>query len=291
MLDKTVHLASEGLELRDVRCRAHAAGWSAPEEATANTVVFVRTGSFRRRVRGVESVLDPAAAYFTRPGDEQRFEHNGAHGDACTVIQIDHDLLASTWGGEPHLPDRTMFSPPALDLSHRQLLAAARHPDHDEVGERALSLVAALLEEIDPARVAAGRPATFSRQHRVVAAAREAIAADPTIGLAALADHAAVSPHHLSRIFRAHTGETISRYRNRLRVRLALERLGEGERDLSTIAADLGFSDHAHLTRTVRAELGAPPSHIRDALSPARQGAPTSSARRVGHTSAAASTR
>ncbi len=268
MLDKTVHLTTEHLELREVRCQNQASSWSSPEEATANTVVLVRAGSFRRDVRGVESVLDPAAAYFTRPGDEQRFEHNGPHGDVCTVIQIGNELLAATWGGEPRLPEGTLLTSPEADLSHRRLLAATRLPDHHEVTEQALSLVAVLLDEADPARVAAGRPATLCRQRRLVAAAREAITADPTIALVTLADNLAVSPHHLSRTFRAHTESTISRYRNRIRVRLALERLAEDERDLAALAADLGFADHAHLTRTVRAELGSTPSKIRDVLVP-----------------------
>lgn len=269
MLDKTVHVTTEHLELREVRCRSQHSGWSPPEEARANTVVLVRAGSFRRQVRGVESVLDPAAGYLTHPGEEQRFEHNGPHGDVCTVVQIGDDLLAAIWGGEPRLPDRLVFTAPKVDLGHRQLLAAARRTDQHEVTEQALSLVVALLDGTEPARVAAGRPATLSRQRRLVAAAREALTADPTIGLVALAGQLAVSPHHLSRIFRAHTDSTVSRYRNRIRVRLALERLAEGQGDLATLAAELGFADHAHLTRTVHAELGAPPSRIRDVLAPA----------------------
>jgi AraC-like DNA-binding protein len=266
MLDKTVHVTTEHLELREVRCRSQHSGWSPPEEAKANTLVLVREGSFRRQVRGVEALLDPAAAYFTRPGEEQRFEHNRPHGDVCTVVQIGDDLLAGIWGGEPRLPEGPLFTRPQIDLAHRRLLAAARLTDQHEATEQALSLVAALLDNTDPARVAAGRPATLSRQRRLIAAAREAITADPTTGLVALAGQLAVSPHHLSRIFRAHTGSTVSRYRNRIRVRLALERLAEGQPDLAALAADLGFADHAHLTRTVQAELGAPPSRIRATL-------------------------
>jgi transcriptional regulator GlxA family with amidase domain len=81
--------------------------------------------------------------------------------------------------------------------------------------------------------------------------------------LAELAGRVALSPHHLSRVFKAETGETISRYRNRLRVRLALERLADGERCLARLAADLGFVDQAHLARVVRSEVGASPSELR----------------------------
>jgi AraC-like DNA-binding protein len=81
-----------------------------------------------------------------------------------------------------------------------------------------------------------------------------------------LAQAVAVSPHHLSRIFHAETGETLSRYRNRLRVRVALERLADGEERLTRLAAELGFADHAHLTRVVRDEVGTTPSALRAAL-------------------------
>jgi transcriptional regulator GlxA family with amidase domain len=67
-------------------------------------------------------------------------------------------------------------------------------------------------------------------------------------------------------VFRAQTGETLSRYRNRVRVRLALERLADGERSLARLAVELGFADHAHLTRVVRAEHGAPPAELRGLL-------------------------
>jgi AraC-like DNA-binding protein len=76
----------------------------------------------------------------------------------------------------------------------------------------------------------------------------------------------AISPQHLSRIFRALTGATISRHRMRLRVRAALERLADGERDLARLAADAGFADQAHLCRVVRDETGTTPSALRHAL-------------------------
>ena len=66
--------------------------------------------------------------------------------------------------------------------------------------------------------------------------------------------------------YSALTGMSVPDYRNRLRVRLALDRIAAGERSLSTVAADLGFADEAHLARTVRRETGRPPSHLRTEL-------------------------
>jgi AraC-like DNA-binding protein len=106
------------------------------------------------------------------------------------------------------------------------------------------------------------RPSTVAARNRAVEDAREALTADPRIGVRELARAVAVSPHHLSRIFSTLTGDTISGYRNRIRVRLALERLA-GETSLARLAADLGFADQAHLTRVVRAQVGRAPSHLR----------------------------
>ncbi|WP_091202512.1 helix-turn-helix domain-containing protein [Micromonospora narathiwatensis] len=56
------------------------------------------------------------------------------------------------------------------------------------------------------------------------------------------------------------------RYRNRLRVGRALDRLEEGVDSLAGLAAELGFADQAHLTRTVRAQLGHTPGQLRRLL-------------------------
>jgi AraC-like DNA-binding protein len=66
---------------------------------------------------------------------------------------------------------------------------------------------------------------------------------------------------------------TLSRYRIRLRASAALERLAAGQRSLATLAADLGFADQAHLTRTLRAETGLPPGRLRALLATAAGGA------------------
>src|SRR5438034_159449 len=112
------------------------------------------------------------------------------------------------------------------------------------------------LEAADRRPVASGRPATGRARRALADGVREALAERPGRSLPELAQLLAVSPHHLSRVFRAQTGHTIARHRMRLRVRAALDRFAEGERELARLAAELGFADQAHLTRAVRAETG-----------------------------------
>jgi AraC-like DNA-binding protein len=229
--------------------------------------VFVRRGCFVRSANGVETLLDPTLAYCMNPGEEQRYDHPHADGDDCTSLFLDPALVASLWGGETDLPVTPLPTSPEIDLEHRQLLAACRRDDDThELFERAVALLARALDRADAGRVASGRPATARARRAVVDGARQALAANPQRSLPDLAGALAVSPHHLSRIFRSATGHTISRHRMRLRARTALERLADGERDLARLAADLGFADQSHLCRVMRIETGRTPSALRQAL-------------------------
>jgi AraC-like DNA-binding protein len=241
------------------------------EPCTRHALVLVRRGCFIRTVDGVESLLDPTLAYWTNPGEEERFDHPQTNGDDCTTIALDPVLAASLWDGEEILPSGPFPVPPRLDLAHRLLLAAGRKgADPDQLIERAITVAGATLEQIDSNRVAAGRPATARARRVLVNGARELLAAEPGCPLPKLARTLAVSPHHLSRIFRLATGHTISRHRMRLRARAALERLAGGEHDLARLAADVGLADQSHLCRVMRAETGQVPSALRQVI-----GAPT----------------
>ena len=71
------------------------------------------------------------------------------------------------------------------------------------------------------------------------------------------------SPFHFTRIFQERVGVPVHRYLTRLRLRAALERLAEGEDDLTALALDLGFSSHSHFADSFRKEFGKTPSEVR----------------------------
>jgi AraC-like DNA-binding protein len=167
--------------------------------------------------------------------------------------------------GDATLPARPLFVAPGVDLGQRRLVALRGPVDASEFLESSLTIAAAVLGET-VGRVVSGRPQTQARRRRLVAEARLALHERPDLGLVELGALLAVSPYNLSRAFRLETGQTFSRFRNRLRVRFALERLAQGEESLTRLAAELGLADHAHLSRTVRTETGATPSALRPLL-------------------------
>ncbi len=267
MLTASTFFRGDGVEIADVACRHRRGRGLADEQAGGHAIVFVRRGCFVRSVDGAEQLLDPTLAYCMNPGDEQRYDHPHDHGDDCTSIFLAPNVVASLWGGDHALPSKPLPTSARIDLAHRLLLSAGRHgADSHELLERAIALTAQALEQADPRRVAAGRPSTTRARIAIADGAREILATSPERSLPELARELAVSPHHLSRVFRAATGHTVSRHRMRLRARAALERLAAGEQALARMAAELGFADQSHLCRVLRQETGHAPSALRDLL-------------------------
>jgi AraC-like DNA-binding protein len=267
MLSTRAIVSRDGVEVADVACRHPRGRGHTEEQASGHTIVFIRRGCFVRSADGVESVLDPTVAYCMNAGEEQRYDHPHDHGDDCTSLVLGGDLLASIWGGEQRLPSMPLHTSPQIDLEHRLLLSAGRDgADPHELVERAIALAASALEQSDPRPVASGRPATMRARRAAADGAREILASNPKRSLPELARELAISPHHLSRVFRSVTGHTISRHRMRLRTRAALERMAGGEHNLALLAADLGFADQSHLCRIIGRETGRTPSALRHAL-------------------------
>ncbi|MBP1159513.1 AraC family transcriptional regulator [Rhodococcus sp. PvR099] len=253
-----------------VTCAGEHAGWSGPECHDDHRLVLVRAGRFLRRADGAESVLDRTTAYLGRPGQEERFAHP-VGGDLCTSIDIGAELWHSIAGDQGAAPAADLYVDARVELWHRRLLRAAASGDVGfAVAEELVGLVGEVVQRVadddaGPARIRSG-----PRGRALVATAREAILdeAPGSDGLIPLAGALGVSPFLLSRHFTAVTGVSVTRYRNRVSVGRALARLEAGERDLAGLAADLGFADQAHLTRTMRAHLGRTPGAVRALLSP-----------------------
>ncbi|MGW6936490.1 helix-turn-helix domain-containing protein [Lentzea sp. NPDC054927] len=250
-----------------VDCRDDHRGWTTERPREDVRLVLVRSGGFRRRVRGVCTDLDRTVGYLGLPGEEEHFSHP-AGGDVCTSISLRADLWRAVAGEAPRLAGSSLYVDGRLDLAHRRLLAAAQ----DDGAEELVGLVAQAVRQVVTTPVPTG-----AGDEALVARARAVIGDDHPAGasLLPLAELLGVSPYRLSRAFTGVLGVSLTRYRNGLRVSRALDRLEDGEPSLAVLAADLGFADQAHLCRTVREHLGHTPTALRRLLGAKRTTTPT----------------
>ncbi len=103
--------------------------------------------------------------------------------------------------------------------------------------------------------------------HPAVETVARCLRADPEAGgLDALARTAGLSPSHLSRIFKAQTGVSITRFRNQRRLERFMVLYGRGRRTTALAAAlGAGFGSYAQFYRVLRAETGQAPTALRRA--------------------------
>jgi AraC-like DNA-binding protein len=274
-------------DISAVACFSDHTGWSPPEVRDDYRVVLVRQGRFRRRASGVAADLDASLAYLGTPGEEESFAHPSGS-DHCTSIAVTPGLWRSLAGDGSRAGAGPVYVDPALDLAHRRMLAGACSGDVDyAVAEELLTLLATAVARTvhgpTPAGAdehsAAGAAASLaaSRDRALVAAAREAIAAEhpASATLLSLAELVGASPYRLSRAFPRELGVSVTHYRHRVRIGRALDRLEAGETSLSALAADLGYADQAHLTRTFRRHVGHTPAALRRLLTPKVRSSPS----------------
>jgi AraC family transcriptional regulator len=172
--------------------------------------------------------LQFSARWFARVG--------AGEGTLPTASQILRDGAAVTWaarlGAELREPDRvSQFAIEGAllllvaDLSRLKVLAERRRPRW--------------LQSVEDAIEAAG--------------------AD-TPSVTDLAAIAGVHASHLLRTFRRYHGTTVATYVRRRRIERARIEVARGDRPLSMIALDAGFSDQSHFTRVFRKTFGETPA-------------------------------
>jgi AraC-like DNA-binding protein len=259
---------SAQMSVSTIECSPDGGGWLRAPTSAEPAIVLVRTGRYARRVRGRTSVIDATQCYVQQAGEEELVHHLGRLGHRCTVLTLRAEALPALFRVRSRLAPAEFRTSPATDFAHRLLLAECRRRgDAAVIATMAAALVADLVLEWAASPQPPHRLGTPAATRRIVDTARDLVTTTlvpPSLQTVAAA--ASVSPQHLTRVFRQSTGMTLSRYRNRVRVRLALERLADGD-DMRRIAHDLGFADHAHFSRRVMAEVGLQPRAVRWLLS------------------------
>ena len=263
----------------DVRCRGAGMVCGTEEQAGTHQVVFTRSGLFVKHTGRRQIVGQPNQAIFFNRDECYRVSHPAAIGDDCTVFVFATEIIVQVLqisGRPPPTRSEAPFEVPQVRVDPkvlwrfqnlRRTLRAGRATAL-EVEENALEILASLLRAAGPATAMGGHgPARVivQRRRELAEAVQVALAARPGAAhsLAALAHSVDCSPFHLARVFREEVGLPVHRYLVRLRLALALERLMDGEPNLSALACDLGFTSHSHLTSLFRRTFATTPSRFR----------------------------
>jgi AraC-like DNA-binding protein len=209
------------------------------------------------------TLVGPNHATFFNPGEVFRRRRFHGHGDRNHFMVVGDETMQE-WLHDARFPDQIGKLLPRPYLTARAIARAlTAGADGLTVEEQLLRLGHATvtgafgLEERLPRR--------RRRQSAMIEDAKALLSARFTerLTLDELGRAVNVSPFHLARSFRRHTGYTLHEYRVHLRLRAALERLAAGDEDLAVIARAVGFSSHSHLTASFRRAFGIPPSCVR----------------------------
>jgi AraC-like DNA-binding protein len=223
-------------------------------------------GAYRRRVRGTDQVVDSNTGFLRFAGDEVGVEHFLGGPGEVTFLGVDPDVCPGYFDDVATVPAFTVT--PAMALANLRLLRGQRlGADQLTLETLALELLTAAVEQHHHGVNAYSRRTTGESRRRLVTEACEQLhRPGRRIGLVEIARSIGCSPFHLSRVFHEITGLTIPQYRSRLRIYDALRRLNDGEHDLAAIAMASGFADHSHMTRSIVAQYGDPPSRLRELM-------------------------
>lgn len=233
--------------------------------------VFPRTMSRIEHDRGDRFIADPTVVSLYNAGQVYRRAMVSPEGDHCDYFVVAptvlRDALAARQSTAAEGDGTALFrqayvrSAPRLYAAQRTVFrrVRARAIDDLELESAVFQLLDAVLDagaDVTP-RALRGTP----RARRQVDDVRRLLATEFSrpLSLTAIARAVQASPYHLSRAFRAATGQSIHQYRIQLRLRAALDRL-PGCQDLTALALDLGFSSHSHFSATFRRTFGYAPS-------------------------------
>lgn len=274
------------VSVRDYVCRAARGGPMCEETSCSNHVVLMRHGVFCKHLGRRSVTADVNQAVFFSRDTAYRVSHPADCGDRGTVFAVaprvlndivrELDPSVDDHPGRP-FPFVTGPCEAGLFWRHRALVqrlenAEAAPPEPLWADVTALQLTADVLEAAFTRWPRAYRKRRRDGTEADHAERTEAVklylasrlGERVTLDDVARAVHA--SPFHLARVFQRRTGVPIHRYLTRLRLRAALERLGDGADDLTAVALDFGFSSHSHFSDAFRREFGRTPSAARELL-------------------------
>jgi AraC-like DNA-binding protein len=241
--------------------------------------VFPRTAVVIQHGNARPFVADPTIV--TLYNRQQQYERRAvsADGDRCDWFAVSPDLLRGALlsrdpaAADDERPIRFTHAPAdaVTYLAQRRLFVEASEVadlDALDVEERVVALLDCVLSLAYGDQGARPSGQRLPHASDLANAAKRWVAprVAQRLTLTRIARALGCSVFHLCRSFRRATGLTLHAYREEVRLRLGLERLEDGEGDLSRLALDLGYSSHSHFTAAFHRSFGTPPSIARKLL-------------------------
>lgn len=195
-----------------------------------------------------------------KPPGEVHANRYGTAGMRCVVIEVGHDQLESGYGVIRAFERiEHLRGGPCAALAVRVYREFRLLDDVSSLAIEGLMLeMIAELSRRKPARPESRPPEWLERARELL---HDELAENQT--LATIASAVGVHPSHLAREFRRIYRSTIGDYKRTLRIELACRRLADSDAPLFEIAAEAGFADHSHFTRTFKSRLGLSPGEYR----------------------------
>jgi AraC family transcriptional regulator len=242
-----------GFALSLTRYASPSLPWHGHEEAY---LTFVISGRYRERLRG--SARDCLSrALVLHPAGEHHADEFASRAAVCLNLHFDRSWLrALATRGDSFERSAMLYTPSTSAIGARLAREFRRNDDLSPIAVEGL-LLELFAEAARATTLGSRAPAWLRKAHAIVSAR---FAAPPT--LQALAAEVSVHPTHLARAFRQHYGCTVGDLVRDLRVAFAKERIRSGCA-LADVAAEAGFADQSHFTRTFRIATGMTPAEWR----------------------------
>ncbi len=263
--------ATPAVVLSAISCRPEMMGQSPVEYAAYSSIVFVRRGSYRMHHQGQQALIDPHALLFFRAGCEYSVSHPLCCGDDCIEFAYGEEMIAEFESEQlprndcPRSACGITLRRAAPSVIRNQAVLARKAQcgcaSDLEVEDMSFALLRLAIGARDP------HVSADSAANRKVEMAKSLLLADPAKKwtLNGIAREISTSPFHLTRLFRQQTGTPLHRFLLRTRLAIALDRILQGDDDLTRLALDLGFSSHSHFSAAFRRAFGTTPSATRAA--------------------------
>jgi AraC family transcriptional regulator len=261
-------LDTQSVMLRNVRCSGECRHRSSEECASITNLVFPYRGVYLRHVGGDQAVADANHVLFFNAAEGYQVSHPVAGGDASLSLALSEDVLrelapAPLLKRQGALGFRLQHL--GIDPRAQALVAVLRHSLGNPAAEplEAESLVLTLVcRSLGPRTTR--EPGSSRSRRRLADRVKVLLASDLSRrwSLAEIAREIRGSPVYLTQVFQQTEGLPLYRYHLRLRLARALDLLARCD-DLSTLAADLGFSSHSHFSAAFRQAYGRSPAAFR----------------------------